>query len=66
MREVITSVRSRVGRDFVVGLRVSASEETDGGLTIDEMLEALRALDADGTLDYVSVVAGTSATLSGL
>ena len=29
------------------------------------MLDALRALDADGTLDYVSVVAGTSATLSG-
>ena len=30
------------------------------------MLDALRALDADDTLDYVSVVAGTSATLVGL
>jgi len=29
------------------------------------VLDALRALDGDGTLDYVSVVAGTSATLSG-
>ncbi|HEX5018549.1 MAG TPA: FAD-dependent oxidoreductase, partial [Actinomycetes bacterium] len=65
LRNVIASVRSRVERDFVVGLRVSASEETDDGLTIDDTLEALRLLDSDGSLDYVSVVAGTSATIAG-
>ena len=65
LREVITSVRDSVGGDFVVGLRVSASEETDDGLTADEMLDALRALDDDGALNYVSVVAGTSATITG-
>ena len=65
LREVIASVREQVGRDFVVGVRVSASEETDDGLSIDETLDALRKLDKDGTIDYVSVVAGTSATISG-
>jgi 2,4-dienoyl-CoA reductase-like NADH-dependent reductase (Old Yellow Enzyme family) len=65
LREVIASVRAQVDGDFVVGLRVSASEETDEGLSLDESLHALRALDADNTIDYVSVVAGTSATLTG-
>lgn len=65
VRAVIDAVRTKVGRDFVVGLRVSASEETEDGLQPGEVLDALRALDADGTLDYVSVVAGTSATLAG-
>ena len=65
VRDVIASARAQVGRDFVVGLRVSASEESEDGLTIDESLDALRVLDADGTLDYVSVVAGTSATITG-
>ena len=65
LREAIASVRSNVGRDFVVGLRVSASEESDDGLTIAEMQEALSVIDADRTLDYISVAAGTSATISG-
>jgi 2,4-dienoyl-CoA reductase-like NADH-dependent reductase (Old Yellow Enzyme family) len=65
LREVIASVREQVGSDFVVGLRVSASEESEDGLSLDESLDALRALDTDGSIDYVSVVAGTSATLTG-
>lgn len=65
LRDVIAAVREHVGREFVVGIRVSASEETDDGMTMDEALDAVRELDADGTLDYVSVVAGTSATISG-
>jgi 2,4-dienoyl-CoA reductase-like NADH-dependent reductase (Old Yellow Enzyme family) len=65
LREVTAAVRGAVGTEFTVGLRISASEESDDGLQTDEVLEALRALDGDGTLDYVSVVAGTSATLTG-
>lgn len=65
LREIIEAVRTQVGPDFVVGVRVSASEETDDGLQTDEMLDVLRALKVDSSIDYVSVVAGTSATLSG-
>ena len=66
LREVIDAARKETGRDFVVGLRISADELThENGLTKDEVLATCVALDADGTLDYVSVVAGTSATLAG-
>ena len=69
LREVIASVRGVVGRDFVVGLRISIGEWNPEGLTRDESLEALAAIDADADaspgLDYVSVVAGSSATLGG-
>jgi 2,4-dienoyl-CoA reductase-like NADH-dependent reductase (Old Yellow Enzyme family)/thioredoxin reductase len=65
LREMATAVRREVGRDFVVGLRMSADERGHDGLVADEVLSACRALDADGVLDYISVVEGTSATLAG-
>jgi 2,4-dienoyl-CoA reductase-like NADH-dependent reductase (Old Yellow Enzyme family) len=65
LRETIGAIRDGVGRDLVVGLRISVDEITPEGLTPDDVLPALAALDADGGLDYVSVVAGTSATLAG-
>ena len=49
----------------MVGLRISIGEVTPEGLTEDEAIAALAALDADRAMDYVSVVAGTSATLAG-
>ena len=65
LHEAIAAVRGQVGRGFVVGLRISADEIGHDGLTPDEILAALTTLDGDGMLDYVSVVAGTSATLAG-
>jgi NADPH-dependent 2,4-dienoyl-CoA reductase/sulfur reductase-like enzyme len=40
-------------------------ERSPDGLTEDDVLLALAELDADGLVDYVSVVAGTSETLAG-
>ena len=65
LREVLDACRATTRAGFVVGLRISIGELTPGGLTEDEALAALAALDADGAMDYVSVVAGTSATLAG-
>ena len=65
LRDVLAAVRGEVGRDFVVGLRISGDEIGHDGLSSDEALAAISAIDADGSLDYVSVVAGSSATLSG-
>jgi len=65
LREVIVAIRAATGRAFVLGLRISVDEVTPEGLTADDVLPALAALDADGLLDYLSVVAGTSATLAG-
>ncbi len=65
LREALAACRASTRPGFVVGVRISVGEVTPDGLTEDEALEALAALDADGAMDYVSVVAGTSATLAG-
>jgi len=65
LRRVLAQCRASTRAGFVVGLRISIGEVTPEGLTADEALTALTALDADGAMDYVSVVAGTSATLAG-
>ncbi|PVA10053.1 oxidoreductase [Pelagivirga sediminicola] len=63
LREVIEAVRGATGDGFAVGLRISGDEHTQGGMQGAESLEVIRALAP--TLDYVSVIAGTSATLGG-
>ncbi len=63
LREVIAAVREQVGNDLVVGMRISVDEKNETGMTQDESLAAIAALDND--LDYLSVVAGTSATYRG-
>jgi 2,4-dienoyl-CoA reductase-like NADH-dependent reductase (Old Yellow Enzyme family)/thioredoxin reductase len=65
LREAVGSVRREVGHEFVLGLRISATEVDEEGLVIDEVLDVCRELDSDGDLDYVSVVAGTSASFVG-
>ena len=62
---MLAAVREGVGPDLAVGLRISIGERSPDGLTPVESIDCLAALDRDGLVDYVSVVAGTSATLAG-
>ncbi|QBF26916.1 oxidoreductase [Pseudomonas tructae] len=63
VREVIGAVRAATADDFIIGLRISADERDAQGLTEDESLAAVKLLQAE--LDYVHIVAGTSASLGG-
>jgi 2,4-dienoyl-CoA reductase-like NADH-dependent reductase (Old Yellow Enzyme family) len=63
LAEVLQAIRRATDEDFVVGLRISAGEREEDGLTADEALAACVALEGD--LDYVNVTTGTSATLGG-
>ena len=63
LAEVIEAVRSRTPPGFVVGMRASGGDRDEDGATPDEALEMIEAVA--GALDYVSVVAGTSASLAG-
>ncbi|MCB2254186.1 FAD-dependent oxidoreductase [Pseudomonas chlororaphis] len=63
VREVIAAIRASTDAQFIVGLRISADERDPEGLTEDESLAAVQALQAG--LDYVHIVAGTSASLGG-
>ena len=62
LKEVIAAIRLATG-DHVVGMRISGAELDADGLTDAEVLDIVRSIDRD--LDYVSVVAGTSASLGG-
>lgn len=62
-REVLHAVRSRVGRDFIVGMRISADELLPGGLTMEDTVDIVKTLTQDGLLDFVSVSLGTYAHL---
>lgn len=63
LREVLRAIRAATDEGFVIGLRISAGEREEDGLTAEEALAACVALQED--LDYVNVTTGTSATLGG-
>lgn len=65
IRAIAADIRTKTGDDCVIGLRLSGSEKSHEGLDIDEMVEACARIAADGDVDYLSVVAGSSATLGG-
>ncbi|MGE8316592.1 MAG: FAD-dependent oxidoreductase, partial [Pseudomonas putida] len=63
LREVLAAVRAATDEQFIIGLRISADERDSQGLSEDESLAAAVALQ--GQLDYLHIVAGTSASLGG-
>ncbi|MBI4608351.1 MAG: FAD-dependent oxidoreductase [Candidatus Rokubacteria bacterium] len=60
--DVLAEIRRQVGRDFVVGARISGDEFTAGGLTAHEMAEIARRLAASGVVDFLSVIGGGAHT----
>ena len=60
--EVLHEIRRTVGRDFVVGARISGDELTRGGLTAGDMAEIARRLAASGLLDFLSIIGGGAHT----
>jgi 2,4-dienoyl-CoA reductase-like NADH-dependent reductase (Old Yellow Enzyme family) len=62
-REVIAAIRGRVPKDMIVGMRMSGDEASDTDIGEEESFAVARALAPE--LDYLNVIAGTSATASG-
>lgn len=63
--EVVDRIRARTGDDFGVGLRLSAEERSEQGLSFEETLPIVESIDAATALDYWSVVVGSSSTHEG-
>ena len=57
--EVITEIRERCGRDFIIDVRISGDEYTDGGLTLNDMIYVSRRLEKAG-VDMIHVSGGTT------
>ena len=66
LREVLDACRKSIGPDKVLGLRISGDEMDEEGLRPDEVLAVCKALDAEGVLDYVNIIAGTMGSPSGM
>jgi len=59
---ILTSIRAKVGDDFVIGIRVSGDELDGLGLDSDAMLKICKAIDDKQLVDYFNVIASSSAT----
>lgn len=57
--EILDAVRDAVGRDFVVGIRMTGDEFLEGGIDLDLAKLNAQRLEATGQLDYISICAGT-------
>lgn len=62
-REVIADIRAKTPQGFVLGLRISGNEMDPDGMTETDTLAVIEALAPE--LDYLNVIAGTSATAGG-
>ena len=62
-REAIAAVRKSVPGDAIVGMRFSSDELDADGLNEDETIAMARLIK--GELDYLNVIAGTSAASAG-
>jgi len=59
--ETLRAVREEVGRNYLIGCRISADEFVPGGLAIRETKEIARRLEVEGA-DYIHTSAGIGET----
>lgn len=57
LREVLTAIRAEVGSEYPVGVRFSASEEVDGGLEPDDVIEIAQLVEP--LTDFIDVSLGS-------
>jgi len=58
VHEVAEAVRRAVGRDFVVGIRLSGEEFVDGGLELADVVEIAQRVEETALFDYISTSVG--------
>ena len=65
LAETLSAIRAEVSSRFVVGVRITGDERDDASVSADEVLRVAAMLEAQGGLDYVNVIAGSSKTFAG-
>jgi len=65
LKEVYEIVRDEVGNDFPVTIKLSGSDNLEGGLAIDDAVEYAKRLDEMG-IDAIEVSAGTAGSGDGV
>lgn len=57
--EVIAEVRRQCGEDFIIDVRISGDEYSEGGLTLNDMIYVSKQLEAAG-VDFIHVSGGNT------
>lgn len=52
---ILDAIRSAAGRDFLVGVRINASDFVEGGFELDEAIQTIGLLEATGNVDYLNI-----------
>ena len=63
--EILEAVRTRIGCDPILGVRISDADATPGAMDSGEVLEVCRVLEDGGLVDYVNVIGGNTRTARG-
>jgi 2,4-dienoyl-CoA reductase (NADPH2) len=58
--EIVDAVRSVIGRDRVLGVRLCGDELIEGGTTIEDAVAVARMVDATGQADYINTSIGVA------
>lgn len=64
--EVIDRIRTGIGSDLALGVRLCGDEMTPGGLTLDDSIEIARRLVDTGQVDFLSISLGNVSTATGV
>lgn len=64
--EVMEAVRTRVGDDFIVGVRFAADETNENGMPSEEGVELARMIGAHGSMDFLNINGAYGGSLHGL
>ena len=55
---VLAAIRERVGKDFIVGLRLAIDEQMKGGITREVGMEIARRMVDEAGVDFLNVIRG--------
>ena len=64
--DVLQAIRKRVGDKFIVGIRYTADEKAEGGISAEEGIEISKRLKQTGLVDFLNVIRGHIDTDPGL
>ncbi len=66
LTDIINATRDLLGREFVLGVRLSGSDFADGGLDVDDVIQIAKRLEDSGLVDYLNISGGVSHILSSI
>jgi 2,4-dienoyl-CoA reductase (NADPH2) len=58
--EIVAAVRTAIGADLALGVRICGDELIEGGTTIDDAVAVARMVEASGHVDYINTSIGVA------